>query len=307
MDFRKTALPLFIDLHTLVKVQKDQIFDLILSPSFYWVKHVSIPVKNLHEAKKFLPSLFEDTVPQGKYSYYAYEDEGTYIIFAYDDKKILDVLEQKGIGSEQINSVYFSQSEFEDSEQALSIDDTSVLDIDNHIVVKLPKGFVNTFKPLELNNHRFSKHAITLAKYAHIATTKSLIKFSLFMGALISIFALDWMVSEAKISEFDNAPLELYAEHNLPATKIQNEVILETLQNQYEKQILIRQKTGAILNLKLKKNEYFRLYDLQDKRLKIEIKLASPKRATNVSKILQKKELQKGQYTDGVLRLEFEL
>jgi len=307
MGFRKAALPLFIDVHTSVKVQKDQILDLILSPSFYWVKHVSIPVKNLNEVHRFMPSLFEDTVPNGKYSYYAYEDEGTYIIFAYDDKKILDTLAEKGIDSGQINKVYFAQSEFEDSAEAISIDEDAVLDIENHIVVKLPKNFVDTFKPLELNNHSFSEHTITLARYAYIATTKSLIQFALFMGALISIFALDWIVSEAKISELSDAPLQLYAEHDLPATKVQNEVVFETLQKQYEKQILLRQKTGEILSLKLKKNEYFRRYDLQDKKLKIEIKLASPERASNVSKILQKKELQKGQYKNGVLRLEFEL
>jgi len=307
MGFRKTALPLFVDVHTSVNLQKDQIFDLILSPSFYWVKHVSIPVKSLHEAKKFLPSLFEDTVPKGKYSYYAYKDEDTYIIFAYDDKKILDILAQKGIDSEQINNVYFSQSEFQDSEQALSIDDTSVLDIENNIVVKLPKDFVNTFEPLQLNDHHFSEHTIALAKYAHIATTKSLIQFALFMGALISIFALDWIVSEAKISEFDDAPVKLYTEHNLPATKIQNEVILETLQSRYHNQILLRQKTGEVLNLKLEKNEYVSLYDLKDKKLTIELKLASSKRATHISKVLQKNKGLGDQYRNGVLRLEFEL
>lgn len=307
MGFRKTALPLFVDLHTSVKVQKDQMFDLILSPSFYWVKHVSMPVKKLQDAKRFLPSLFEDTVPKGRYSYYAYEDGSSYIIFAYDDKKILDILAQKGIDSDQINYVYFAQSEFEDTDEAIAIDESSVLDLDNHIVVKLPKSFVNTFKPLELKDHHFSEHAIALAKYAHIATTKSLIQFAIFMGALISIFALDWIVSQAKISECNDAPLGLYAEHDLPATKIQNEVVFETLQKQYKEQIALRQKTGEILNLKLNKDEYVTVYNLQDKRLKVELKLASSKRASAVSKILQNKEPLKDQYKDGVLRLEFEL
>lgn len=307
MGFKTTALPLFIDLHTSVQTQKGDVIDVILSPSFYWVKHVSIPVKKLSEVKKFLPSLFEDTVPKGKYSYYAYEDKGTYIIFAYDDKKILDALAEKGIHSQQINNVYFAQSEFEDLKEAISIDEDSVLDVDNRIVVKLPKSFVNTFSPLELSDHSFSGHTIVLARYAYIATTKSLIQFALFMGALISIFALDWLVSEAKISEFNDAPLELYSQHNLPTTKVQNEVIYETLQKQYGQQILLRQKTGELLKIKLQKNEYIRLYDLQDKRLKIEIKLTSAERAANVSKILQKKELNEDQYRDGLLRLEFEL
>jgi len=164
MDFNKTALPLFIDLHTTLSVEAEQVFDIILSPSLYWVKHVSIPVKSLSEVKKVLPSLFENTVPKGKYSYYAYEDKGTYIVFAYDDRKILATLLQKGITSEQINRVYFAQSEFHDIKEAISIDEECILDVEDHVVVKLPKEFVSTSKPLELSEHDFSEHSVTLAK-----------------------------------------------------------------------------------------------------------------------------------------------
>mgnify|MGYP000085249495 FL=1 len=46
MDFRKTGAPLFVDIHTTVSTEDKQIFDLILSPSFYWVKHITIPIKS---------------------------------------------------------------------------------------------------------------------------------------------------------------------------------------------------------------------------------------------------------------------
>ncbi len=307
MGFRKKALPLFIDLHTSVNVEEEQMLDLILSPSFYWVKHVSVPVKSLSEVKRFLPSLFEDSVPEGKYSYYAYECGDAYLIFAYDDKKILDALAEKKIHSEQINKIYFAQSEFENASDAIAIDESSVLDVENHVVLKLPKGFVSSSRPLELDDHSFSEHSIRLTQYAHIATTRSLTHFALFMGALIAIFALDWLVSEAKISEFDDAPLELYAEHKLPGTKVQNEVVFETLQKQYEKQIRIRRETAEILDLKLEKNEYITLYDLQGNRLKVEIRLASSKRSSAVIKSLQKRELIKKRYQNGLLKLEFVL
>jgi len=307
MDFRKTVLTLFIDTHTSVDVDQEQVVNLILSPSFYWVKHLSIPVKSLSEAKKFLPSLFEDTVPKGKYNYYAYKDGDAYLIFAYDDKKILDALLEKGLHAEQINRVYFAQSEFDKLDDALEVDEGFVLDIEDHVVVRLPKGFVDSYKPLELNNHIFSKHPIQLTRYAHIATQKSLKQFALFMGGLIAIYMLDWIVSETKTSEFNDAPLGLYAEHDLPATTVQNEVIFQTLQERYDKQISIRQKTGKILNLELEKNEYIKLYDLQKKKLNIQIKLASPKRASFISNALQNREPEKKQYKNGILKLEFEL
>lgn len=308
MDFKKTGTPLFVDLHTTVSPAENEIFDLILSPSFYWVKHVSIPIKSTSELKKFLPSLFEDTVPNGKYSYYAYPDGDAYLAFAYDDKKILDILSERGINTEQINKVYFAQSEFEELKEAVAIDEDSVLDIEDHVVVKLPKALVTASVPLSLDEHIFSKHEITLARYTHIATTKSLIRFGLFMGALIAIYILDLAVNQTKINEFEAAPSELYAEHKLPATRIQNEVIFETLQKQYRQQIKIRELSSHILDLKLAKNEYINLYDLQEKKLTVELKVASLKRSTALSKSLKQKGFAaKEQYKNGTLTLEFEL
>ena len=308
MDFRKTGSPLFVDIHTLVNTQEEQIFDLILSPSFYWVKHITIPIKSTSELKKFLPSLFEDTVPQGKYSYYAYPDGDAYLGFAYDDKKILNLLSEKGIASEQINRVYFAQSEFQDTTEAISIDEDSVLDVEDHVVVKLPKELVKTAKPLDLDEHIFSKHAITLAKYTHIATTKSLIQFSLFMGALIAIYMLDLVVSQIKINEFESAPLELYAEHKLPETKIQNEVISETLLKQYKQQIKIREITAIILDLKLGKDEYIALYELKEKRLGVELRLDSSKKVSALLRSLKQQGLSPHEkHKNGLLTLEFAL
>lgn len=308
MDFRKTGTPLFVDIHTTVKTAEKELFDLILSPSFYWVKHVSIPVRSSSELKKYLPSLFEDTVPEGKYSYYAYPDGDAYLAFAYDDRKILDSLYKKGIPSEQINRVYFAQSEFQELKEAIAIDTDSVLDIEDHVVVKLPKELVSTSEPLDLDEHVFSKHAITLAKYTHIATTRSLVQFGLFMGALIAIYMLDLIVSHIKINEFEAAPLELYAKHKLPATRIQNEVIFETLQKQYKQQIRIRQLSSEILDLKLAKNEHISLYDLQPKKLTVQLKLASLKRSSAITNTLKKKGYSpKEQYKNGTLKLEFEL
>ncbi len=308
MDFNKPITPLFIDLHTPLQAEPEVLFDLILSPSFYWIKRIPLPVKSVREVKKLLPSLFEDTVPQGKYSYYAYKDRDHYCIFAYDDKNILDILAEKGISPGQINRVYFAQSEFQDIEEAISIDDHCALDIEDRVVVKLPDTLVETLKPLELKDHQFSEHAIELARYAHIATTKSLINFSLFMGTLIMIFALDWIVSSAKISEFDTAPSHLFQEHKLPMTKVQNEAILSSLQKMYDRQMALRQISAEILALKLNKKEHITLYDFKDKTLTVELQVPSAKRVPALLKPLQKSHpSMKEEYRNSLLRLEFEL
>ena len=53
--------------------KKREKVNVILSPSLYWVKKLSLPVKYVREVKKLLPSIFEDTLPKGNYNYTAYK------------------------------------------------------------------------------------------------------------------------------------------------------------------------------------------------------------------------------------------
>jgi len=217
------------------------------------------------------------------------------------------MLAGKGIRPDQINRVYFAQSEFQGIDEAVSIDEHCALDLEERVVVKLPNTLVDSSAPLKLEEHDFSEHTIELARYAHIATTKSLINFSIFMGALIIIFALDWIVSSIKISEFDTAPAHLFQEHKLPATKVQNEAILSSLQKKYQNQIKLRQRTAEILNLQLGKNEHITLYELKGKKLTVELKIPSNKRASILLKGLKKNNpAVKDTYKNSTLRLEFE-
>ncbi|MEA2091565.1 MAG: hypothetical protein U9O83_04260 [Campylobacterota bacterium] len=93
--------------------------NIILSPSLYWVKKLSLPVKYLRDAKKLLPSLFEDTLPKGNYSYTAYKSGDEFLIFAYEDKYILETLSKEGISLSNVANVYFAQSEMQNIEGAL--------------------------------------------------------------------------------------------------------------------------------------------------------------------------------------------
>ncbi|MDQ7066925.1 MAG: hypothetical protein Q9M40_02365 [Sulfurimonas sp.] len=68
---------------------------IILSPSLYWVQKLSLRVKYVREVKKLLPSIFEDMLPAGQYSYSAYKRGDDFFIFAYEDKAILKLLQDK--------------------------------------------------------------------------------------------------------------------------------------------------------------------------------------------------------------------
>jgi hypothetical protein len=89
MKFRRDTTTLFLD-----PASKEQLIydtskkvNIILSPSLYWVKKMSLPVTNVREVKKLLPSIFEDSLPVGHYSYTAYKHGEDFMLFAYEDKK----------------------------------------------------------------------------------------------------------------------------------------------------------------------------------------------------------------------------
>ncbi len=89
--FRSKAKAFFVDVDS-PSYHLDESVNVILSPSMYWVKRVTLPVKYLREVKSLIPSLFEENLPDGKYSYSAYKDGDSFLIFAYNDKEVLDLL-----------------------------------------------------------------------------------------------------------------------------------------------------------------------------------------------------------------------
>ena len=124
--YKKQIDTIFLDTNSNDFTNKESV-NVILSPSLYWVKKVSLPVKYLRDVKPLLPSLFEDILPDAVYSYFVYKSEEEYFIFAYEDKKIFNLLNSKGIPASHVNNVYFAQSEFGGVDGAIKIDEKNSL------------------------------------------------------------------------------------------------------------------------------------------------------------------------------------
>ena len=110
LGFKSKAKAFFVDIET-PPYEGSGSVNIILSPSTYWVKRVDLPVKYLRDVRSLMPSLFEEHLPQGKYSYYTYKDGESFLIFAYNDKEVLDLMAEKNITSANIRNVYLAQSE----------------------------------------------------------------------------------------------------------------------------------------------------------------------------------------------------
>ena len=307
LGFRSKAKAFFVDVDSPAYLLEAPV-NVILSPAMYWVKRVTLPVKYLHEVKGLIPSLFEENLPEGKYSYSAYKDGDSFLIFAYNDKEILDLLSDKGITSANIANVYLAQSEFDTIDSPLKITDRSVLSLQSSVVVKLPSALAPDAAELDLQSHTFSKHSIHLTRFNQIADRKSQMVFASIFGFLIVMFATEWLITSSKVSSVLQKQGEVFSSHNLPATSFQNEAIHAKLNTTFERQSRIRDILNLALTIKLKPQEQLEHVSLEKNKVTIEVKTASQESGERtLSKLKKAFKRTTGSFADGTYTMEIQL
>ncbi len=286
--FNKNYTTLFLDPDS-PKVEVDEKVNVILSPSLYWVKKLSLPLQSASAAKKLLPSIFEDTIPEGNYSYSVYKQGDDFFAFAYDDKYIIEVLQEKGIGISDLESVHFAQSELSFIQGALKINDSQSLCLKDGIVILLPCCWVEEEGDLDLGKLHLSKHTITLAQFGHIVDTKSLYKIGAILLAFIFLVATELFITSTKVQEITSLKEKLFTKASLQETMFQNEATLKKYEKIDARQSKIREYVATILSLKLKPLEYLEKITLKDKILTADFTTLSQKSKEEIKKKLKAK------------------
>ncbi len=307
LGFRSKAKAFFVDVDSPAYLLEEPV-NVILSPSMYWVKRVTLPVKYLHEVKSLIPSLFEENLPEGKYSYSAYKDDGSFLIFAYNDKEALDLLAEKGLTSANINNIYLAQSEFDTLEAPLKINEESVLSLQNGVVVRLPALLAPDAAELDMREHTFSKQTIHLTRFNQIADKKSQLVFASILGFLIVMFTTEWLITSSKVSSIMEKQSEVFSNHNLPSTSFQNEAIHAKLNTTFERQSRIRDILNLALSIKLKPEEQMQQVTLKKNKIIIEIRTASQESGRkSLSKLQKEFKRTTARFEDGVYIMEIQL
>jgi len=268
------------------KMEVDEKVSIILSPSLYWVKKLSLPVKYARDAKKLLPSIFEDTLPEGNYSYSVYKQDDNFFAFAYDDKIIIDTLNEKGINIANVASVHFAQSELSFIEDAFKINETQSLYIKDGIVVLLPNAWVQESAKLDLDALNLSKNTITLAQFGHIVDKSSFYKIGTVLIALIILVSTELFITSVKVNELTSLKEELFTKSKLQATMFQNEARLKRYEKIDLRQNSIRAYMTILLSLKLKSSESLVSMSLKDKSFTADFKALSKESIAEITKKL---------------------
>ncbi|MBA3026567.1 MAG: hypothetical protein FP820_09175 [Sulfurimonas sp.] len=281
--FNSKYRTIFVD-PQMPRVEISEKVNVILSPSLYWVKKLSLPIKYLRDVKKILPSIFEDVLPEGNYNYSAYKSGEEFFVFAYEDKLILDTLAQKGINASNIANVYFAQSEFEELEGALKVNETQNMYLKDEILILVPNTFVNESKPLDADTVSLSGHTISLAQFGHIVDTKSLYKIAGVFIVLIVLLGVEWFVTAQKINEIEELKSALFEKEGAKSTMFENNAILKKQKAIYEKQTKLRDGVSLVLSAKLAKNETLKEVSLKNKSFVAEFSTLSPATTAAIEK-----------------------
>ncbi|PHS56724.1 MAG: hypothetical protein COB17_08445 [Sulfurimonas sp.] len=316
MIFNKKYNTIFLDIDSPV-MEIDEKINIILSPSLYWVKKLTLLVKYVRDVKKLLPSIFEDYLPKGNYNYSAYKnekvgaDDSDFFVFAYEDQKIIQLLAQKNISMNNVASIRFAQSEIYDFENAYKIDENKSICIKDEIVVLLPSNLLQDRQELDLQSLSLSKHKITLQQFSHIVDTKSIFKIASVLIIFIFLILSEYFITSQKTKDITKLKDELFIQNNLKSTMFQNKAMLKKYRTLNKKQIKIRKYTAQILSIKLQKDEKLSLLVVKDKLLSA--KFSGVKKGhdnfieTKLKSVLNKNVKMKKTYKNEILRLEISL
>jgi len=200
--------------------------NVILSPQYYWIKKIEIPIRSIYQAKKIAKNMFD---LKGEYIYGAIKIKNKF--FAYAIEKNLDLK----IDKKYIKSLYLAQSELFEYE-CVNFKNHSLKKIDD-LLFCFPRD--ENCDELDLSKIKLSKNTITLDK----------INFSPFTLAMIFVFFLlvnivyitKGFVYKKAISNIESEKIKLTKRYNLPQTSFQLNAIYETLENKYKKIKLLKE------------------------------------------------------------------
>ncbi len=244
--FKTDAEIIFLDPNVDIE-SKEAKTAVLLSPALYWVRSFELPLKSEKEAKKLLPSLFEEFLPEGEFSYFGYFDGERYIGFAYEEEKIRQLLLHKGVDLAQLEAFYFAQSELDEDMLPAQLGHEWMLASIDGIVVKLPFMKGTQSKALDLSSLALSSKSIKIERYAAPIERKTLYALCAIFLLFALLYGLEWWRVDQEVVRIQKRSDEIFARYSLLPTMTQNRSVLKKYEKIDTKQKKLRKMVAALL------------------------------------------------------------
>ncbi|MFT7860347.1 MAG: hypothetical protein ABXS93_05350 [Sulfurimonas sp.] len=307
--FKSTNSVVFLDPHAekpLANKEGEKI-DLILSPSLYWVKCVALPVKYVRDAKKLVASIFEEQLPEGSYSYAVFKEGEEFLLFAYEDQKIIEEIHKKNISISNVDRVYFAQTELADALPCM-INENEALAFDEGIVFVTPSSWFDSLEKLSLSELKLSKNSIKLQQFSHIIDNSSLYKVGALLGVFIVLLLVEIFITAQKIDAVEVEKGKLFDEYKLYPTMMQNKAVLREYKTTFTQQEKLRDLIETFLKLPLKNTQKIERIRYKQKTLYVDISGVKKGELKQIQrKLTNYKKGLKSTFKENLLQLEVAL
>ena len=306
-QFNKKIKTIFLDENTSSFVIDGNV-NVILSPEYYWIKKVSLPVNTLREVKPLIESLFEGTIPEGVYSYAASKKGDDFYIFAYEDGVILKALNAVNIKATQVKNVYFAQNEFSHSDGGIAMNETTSMYMENDLLIVVPSAWLSNSVVVDTDTITLSKNKIALKQFGNSIANKSLYTLGILFSVLIILTGIEYFVTTNNLNLKMQEREKLLQMNGLKPTMMQNRAMLSELNVLYTSQMKLRKHIGFFLGLKLEKEEKISSLIVKSKKLLIEISHLKKVREQRLRKVLHDKKINfTSSYKNKIWKLEIQL
>ncbi|OQX72732.1 MAG: hypothetical protein B6D59_07630 [Campylobacteraceae bacterium 4484_4] len=249
-------------------------YSVILSPEFYWIKRVSLPVKRAREAKRLAESVFEGLLPSGEYEYQVIKEGDQFLIIAYDRELIQKALKEHFSGTSEIAGVYFAQNELKDLKGCTTINARAALTPIDGILVQVPRSCIDTSEHLDdiLPTLKLSGHKIRiLTSEKEILPRSTVIMVGIALLSVMTALLVEYIGYKRALSDILSQKESLIARYHLPQTSFQLKSIEKSLLKKYEIQKKMRDALQKIASLSFAPGESLRRLTCTKEALRMEI------------------------------------
>ncbi len=305
----KSNSTIFYFTHSSV-IKESGVYDVILSPEFYWVKKVNLPVKKIRAAKNLAESVYAGSLPEGDFVYEVSKSGDEFIIIAYDKDKIAKEISKKFIKNAKVSAIYFAQNEFSELEGCCGVDESNSLINLNSLILQVPRVCTESKKDINdyLKDKKLSKNRVTLSSFeGSIIGTKELYLIASGVFLLFVSFSADLINYKGAIKELEEQKSQIVAQNSLPQTSMQLKSIKQSLIKTYERQKKMRDEIFALNGLNLQKGEFIESINTNPKETVVVIKVSSKDREKDIkAKLLKTVKIKSANFANSRLTLKID-
>jgi len=233
--------------------------DLILSPSLYWFRAESLPVKTVFQARKLAPSVFDAIIPEGTYSYHVLKRGEEYWLFAYNEERVIDAVVRSGIRPADVRNIYFAQTECAALEKPLRLNATRILSSVDGVATELPARYAADTEDLRrfFETHVRQGPAVGITLYRSTLLDKKQFKrLSIVAAVFALLYGIEYFAARHQLQTVLDEKEKIADTYRLPQTSFERNGLIDALGKKQKRQLRLRETAKALFALPADSDNY---------------------------------------------------